>query len=156
MYSVTSLDSKAIPLLKKIKKELPKNPDVYKYMAIAHIYIDYNYTSAAKEMEEYIKIFPDDDFGYNFLGYLYMITGDYGKAEPEFGKALEVNPKSCYSSAKLARIYGESYKNLSDENKEKASLQQKYEKMFKNAQNFCKNKKYERFIWLIQWRNNQK
>ncbi len=156
LYSITSLGSKAIPLLKKIKKELPKNPDVYKYMAIAYIDVSYDYSSAKKEMKEYVKLLPDNEFGHNFLGYLYMITGEYGKAESEFEKTLEINPKSCYSSAKLVRIYDESYKNLSDKNEKKTSLQQKYEKMFKNAQNFCKNKKYERFIWLIQWKHNQK
>ena len=138
LYSITALGTKALPILRKVKKKRPENPAVYKYMAIAYIDSAYQYESAQKEMKEYVKLLAEVEIGHNFLGDLFIQTEDFGKAEVEFQKALKINPESCYTSAKLSRVYDEFSNN------------NKFEEMFEKTKEFCKNRDYERFIWLIQ------
>ncbi|HSA07026.1 MAG TPA: hypothetical protein P5556_07580 [Candidatus Gastranaerophilales bacterium] len=155
LYSITSMEAKAIPLLEGVKKEMPKNPDINKYLAIAHVNYNYNYNSAKKEMESYVKLDSKDIFGHNFLAYLNIKTDKLDIAQVELDKTLKLDDKNCYAYEKLTRLYDKSYKNLPDDNVNKKIYQQKYLEMFDKAKKFCISENYERFIWLIQAKHGQ-
>jgi len=155
LYSKVSLDAKAVPILEKTMKALPENPAVYKYMAISHVNHNYNYKSAKKMIKKYLKLVPDSEFGHNFLAYLRINDGQYGKAEAEFEKVLKLQPENCYASSNLAQIYGRTWEKLSDKNEEKALYRQKYDETFKKASTCCRGRDYERFIWLVQWKHSR-
>ncbi|OGI03802.1 MAG: hypothetical protein A2Y25_07260 [Candidatus Melainabacteria bacterium GWF2_37_15] len=142
LYAISTLGFKAIPILNKVKEKLPENNNIYKYLAIAYVDSTYDYGSAQEQMEKYIKFVPENEFGHNFLGYLFLELEKYTEAEVEFKKALEINPSSCYACSKLARLYKTS------EN------EQKFKQMYKKTRESCKDKDYERFVWLVQWLHN--
>ncbi|OPY67516.1 MAG: Tetratricopeptide repeat protein [Syntrophorhabdus sp. PtaU1.Bin050] len=52
---------------------------------------------------------PNDPFGYNFLGYLYLQLHAYNEAIPVLKKAVSLNPDNCYAYSKLAEAYAHLY-----------------------------------------------
>ncbi len=71
LYTITSLSpKKRIAYLKKAKQLNPENPEPYKYLGIVYLDAFYQFESALKEMEAYVKQNPRDVFGRNYLGYL--------------------------------------------------------------------------------------
>ncbi len=138
LYAITTLGYRAIPILEHLKEKIPDNPDVYKYMAIAQVDSTLEYEKALDEIKKYIEMVPGSQFGHEFLGYMLLQTTDYEGAEAEFKKALDINPKSCYSFAKLSLLY----KNIGN--------QENFNKSFMQARETCTGISYERVIWLIQ------
>lgn len=144
LYAISTLGTKAVQILDYVKDKQPENPDLYKYLAIAYVDTYYDYEAAQIEIEKYIELTPANDYGHNFLGFLFMQREKSKEAEAEFKKALEVNSQSCYAYSKLAGLY---YHNDDKE---------KFEKMFQKTKQFCKGKEYERFVWLVQQLHKEK
>lgn len=109
LYTACSMGLKAIPLLGKAKKLDPGSSLPYKYLAIAHVDAFYQYKAALREMEGYVRRAPNDPFGYNFLGYLYLQLHAYNEAIPVLKKAVSLNPDNCYAYSKLAEAYAHLY-----------------------------------------------
>jgi tetratricopeptide (TPR) repeat protein len=110
LYTICSLrPPKNISLLKKAKRLNPDSPGPYKYLGIVHLDAFYQFESAVKEIETYVRRKPDDVFGRNYLGYLYYCLKRYDQAGKELEKAVQLRPDNCYAYAKLARTYAQSY-----------------------------------------------
>ncbi len=107
LYTIASMGQKAVPLLKKVKKNDPAQALPYKHLAILHVDMFYQYEQAIQELEEYVKRRPNDVFGRNYLGYLYYQTRRYPEAVAQFQKALELREDNCYAYCKLSRAYGQ-------------------------------------------------
>ncbi len=137
LYSINSMGLKAIPILGQLREKMPENSGVYKYLAISYVDSAYDHDAAYGQMEKYLELVPESEFGHNFLGYLSLRSENYTQAEAEFKKALEINPGSCYAYAKLARLY-------------KITGNKKgFDDMFKKTGQTCTGYDYERVIWLI-------
>ncbi|MEW5894816.1 MAG: TPM domain-containing protein [Candidatus Omnitrophota bacterium] len=109
LYVKTAFNLKAIPLLKRCKQLDPVSPLPYKYLAIAYVDAFYQYGNAIAEMEEYVRREPDDVFGRNYLGYLYLHEGEYDKAIGQLEKAVELREDNVYALCKLSRAHGQKY-----------------------------------------------
>jgi len=110
LYTITSLSpKKRISLLKKAKELNPDSPEPYKYLGIAHLDAFYQFESAIKEMEVYVRLEPEDVFGHNYLGYLYYHEKGYKAAIQELNSAVQLRADNCYAYAKLSRIYADLY-----------------------------------------------
>ena len=106
LYTLTSLSpKKRIAYLKKAKQLNPGSPEPYKYLGIVYLDAFYQFESAIKEMEEYVRRRPNDVFGHNYLGYLYYCEKRYKQAIEELEKAIELRADNCYAYAKLSRAY---------------------------------------------------
>jgi len=156
IYSLTAMSGRALPLLKAVKRKFPETPDVYKYLAIAQVYYNYEYDKAIKNLQKYMEFKPKDPLGHNFLGYLYSQIEQYDKAEQEYQKALELDPESCYAVSKLGHIYGMASRDVLEKDEDPDGYKKKYKELFNKASNLCKGDEYERFIWMVQWRHSQK
>lgn len=109
LYAVCSMGLKAIPLLEKAKEFDRGNDLPYKYLAIAHVDAFYQYKAALSQIEAYVRRAPNDPFGYDFLGYLYLRLHTYNEAIRALKKAVSLNPDNCYAYAKLAEAYAHLY-----------------------------------------------
>lgn len=107
LATITSYSRNRIQWLTKAKQLRPDDPRPYKYLAISHVDMFYQYQAAITELKEYIKRAPQDIFAYKFLGYCYLKTKRLGDAVQVFEKALQLRPKDVYAQCKLARAYGQ-------------------------------------------------
>jgi len=106
LYTITSLSpQKRLAYLKKSKQLDPESPEPYKYLAIVYLDAFYQFETAIQELTAYTAQRPDDVFGRNYLGYLYLCIKKYKQAANEFNKAIELQSDNCYAYAKLARAY---------------------------------------------------
>jgi len=106
LYAITSLSpKKRISLLKKAKVLNPDSPEPYKYLGIVHLDAFYQFESAIKEMEVYVRRRPEDVFGHNYLGYLYYSEKRYKSALKELNQAIALRADNCYAYCKLSRTY---------------------------------------------------
>ncbi|NLF82549.1 MAG: hypothetical protein GX568_01010 [Candidatus Gastranaerophilales bacterium] len=153
IYTITSMNAKALPVLEQLKTNFPDKADVYKYAAMVHINSQSDYKAAIAEMEKYVQLKPAYEYGHNFLGFLYSNAHEYKKAQGEFERALQINRLSCYASSKLAPVYYNLYNSLSDMREEKYEYLEKYKNMLKTAANNCTGADYERYVMLIQWKH---
>jgi tetratricopeptide (TPR) repeat protein len=109
LYTIVSMGPKAITILQKAKQLNPDSPLPYKYLAIEYVDAYYQYKTAIQELKEYVKRMPEDAFGHNFLGYLYLCVDEYEEAVKELEQAIKINPDNCYSYCKLSRCYAQLY-----------------------------------------------
>ena len=134
LYAITSLSpKKRISLLKKAKELNPDSPEPYKYLGIVHLDAFYQFTSAIKEMEEYVERRPEDVFGHNYLGYLYYSEKKYKPAIKELKKAIQLRADNCYAYAKLSRAYAGLFLNSAKLDPRRSGYRQKALMMFEKA-----------------------
>ncbi|MCB9982718.1 MAG: TPM domain-containing protein [Rhodospirillales bacterium] len=93
------------PYLKKAMTLNPDSPLPHKYMAINTVESNYQYKTALAEMEKFLKKGGDPVFGYNYLGYLHMQTGDYNGAIKAFAQSLRAEEHNLYAYEKLSQCY---------------------------------------------------
>jgi len=101
------------PLLERAKKMAPARAEPYKYSAIYNVNSFFQYTTALKDIEKYIKRQPDDAFGYNFKGFLYYRIGQYADSIDALEQAIARDSANGYTYALLARDYTLLYKKAS-------------------------------------------
>jgi tetratricopeptide (TPR) repeat protein len=105
LYAIASMNRKGIKLLNTARKIDPDDPRPYKYLAICHVHSNYQYKTALEALKNYTDRQPQDDFGYNFMGYIYYRKKAYTKAADAFEKALSLNPDNCYAHFYLTYTY---------------------------------------------------
>jgi tetratricopeptide (TPR) repeat protein len=134
LYTLTSLSpKKRISILKKAKQLDPDSPEPYKYLGIVHLDAFYQFDSAIKEMEVYVRHRPEDVFGHNYLGYLYFCEKQYKPAIKELKMAVELRADNCYAYAKLSRTYAGLFLDSSDMDPRRAGYRRKAAIMFEKA-----------------------
>jgi tetratricopeptide (TPR) repeat protein len=111
LYTITSMNQKGIPILKKAAQLAPSDPRPLKYLAIAHVDAYYQYDAAQKHLVLYTDKAPDDPFGHNFTGYIHYRKKEYEKAVEAFQKAVSLDPESAYAHFYLTRSYAWLYSN---------------------------------------------
>ncbi|MCF8079851.1 MAG: TPM domain-containing protein [Desulfobacterales bacterium] len=105
LYTLVSLSRKGMDLLNKARAMNPDDPRPYKYLAIAHVNAHYQYDSALKLLDEFLKRAPDGAFGHNFKGYICYRRKEYKAAADAFEQALALKPDNCYAHFYLAYTY---------------------------------------------------
>ena len=134
LYTLTSLSpKKRISFLKKAKQLNPDSPEPYKYLGIVYLDAFYQFESAIREIEEYVRRRPDDVFGHNYLGYLYYCEKRYNQSIKELEKAVEIRADNCYAYAKLSRAYAGLYLQSSQVDPRRILYHRKTVSMFKKA-----------------------
>jgi Zn-dependent protease with chaperone function len=91
------------PLLVRLKKLAPNNPEVYKYAAIYNVNSFFQYETALADMLAYVKLRPGDAFGHSFIGFLHYQLGDHRASVESLRRALAIAPNDAYANAWLAR-----------------------------------------------------
>lgn len=91
------------PLLLRLRKLVPNNPQVYKYAAIYNVNSFFQYETALADMLTYVKLRPDDAFGHSFVGFLHYQLGDHHASVESLRRALEISPNDAYANRWLAR-----------------------------------------------------
>lgn len=105
LYTLTSMGQKRFSLLKKADSLQPDHSEVLKYLAISHVDAHYQYQNALDLMDRYVRLTPDNPFGYFFRGYLFLMLKQPEQAIQSFGRGLELDPDNIYGLCKLARAY---------------------------------------------------
>ncbi|MCK5214831.1 MAG: TPM domain-containing protein [Candidatus Omnitrophica bacterium] len=150
LATITSHSRSRIQWLNKAKALNPRDPHPYKYLAISHVDMFYQYEKAIAEIKEYIKLVPDDVFGHNYLGYLYLQVKDYDKAVKSLDKAVKLQPDNCYAYCKLARTYAALYKKILPVNPKRFVYLKKVTEMLQKAET-TPTKNALRVHWLKNW-----
>jgi Zn-dependent protease with chaperone function len=91
------------PLLVRLKKLAPNNPEVHKYAAIYNVNSFFQYKTALTDMLAYVKLRPADSFGHSFLGFLHHQLGDHRASVESLQRALAIAPNDAYANRWLAR-----------------------------------------------------
>ena len=134
LYTITSLSpKKRIAYLKKAKQLDPENPEPYKYLGIVYLDAFYQFESAVKEIEAYVKQNPQDVFGRNYLGYLYFCLKQYNDAREHLDTAVELRPDNCYGYAKLSRVYAGLYLKVPKIDPRRSNYRKKAKEMYERA-----------------------
>ncbi len=139
LYVLVSMNLKGIKILNKAKAINGEDPRTYKYLAVAHVDAFYQYDSALRELAGYIERKPDDDFGYNFSGYLFYRRQNYAKAAEMFEKALELKPGGCYAHYYLAYVYAGRLQQAPELDPRRKLYQQRFNYHVAQTQSFNKN-----------------
>jgi tetratricopeptide (TPR) repeat protein len=105
LCTLTSMGQQRITSLNKANKLQNNHPEVLKNLAIAHVDAHYQYKTALKLMDKYVKIRPQDSFGHFYRGYLQLMENKPEDAINSFEKGLEQDPDNIYGLSKLARAY---------------------------------------------------
>lgn len=156
LYTITSLSpKKRIAFLKKAKQLNPDNPEPYKYLGIVYLDAFYQFESAAKEMEAFLKRNPQDVFGRNYLGYLYYCLKNYYGALEQLIAAVELRPDNCYGYAKLSRVYTGLYLKVSKLDIRRSGYRQKAEEMYERASAVA-SPDLRRIHWLERYLRRKK
>ncbi len=134
LYTITSLSpKKRLSLLNKAKALNPDSPEPYKYLGIVHLDAFYQFESAIRETEEFVRRKPDDVFGHNYLGYLYYCQKRYQPAIKELNQAIQLRADNCYAYAKLSRAYAGLFLESSELDPRRSVYRQKAVMMFEKA-----------------------
>jgi tetratricopeptide (TPR) repeat protein len=134
LYTITSLSpQKRIGYLKQAKQLDPENPQPYKYLGIVYLDAYYQFESAVREIEAYVKQKPDDVFGRNYLGYLYYCVKNYKGALEHLKAAVELRPDNCYGYAKLSRTYAGLAMKVSKSDIRRPGYRQQAKAMYERA-----------------------
>jgi hypothetical protein len=134
LYTITSLSpKKRIAYLKQAKQLNPENPEPYKYLGIVYLDAFYQFKSAVKEIEAWVKQNPQDVFGRNYLGYLHYCLKNYYGALEHLNAAVELRPDNCYGYAKLSRVYAGLYLKVSKLDPRRSGYRQKATEMYERA-----------------------
>jgi hypothetical protein len=134
LYTITSMSPKRrISFLKKAKQINPGSPEPYKYLGIVYLDAFYQFKSAIKEMEEYVRRRPNDVFGHNYLGYLYYCEKRYKPAIEALNKAVELRADNGYAYAKLSRVYSGLFIEASELDPRRTIYRRKAVSMYEKA-----------------------
>jgi tetratricopeptide (TPR) repeat protein len=150
LYTITSMNRKGIPLLKKALKLNPDNPLPLKYLAIAQVDAFYQYDTALTFLAEYIEKGPDDAFGYNFSGYIYYRKKDYHAAAEAFEKAIALNADNCYAHFYLAYTYAWLYSDALKLDPRRKTYKQRFAFHKQKARSFGATHPL-RVLWMNRW-----
>jgi len=72
----------AIPLLEQVVAAEPENADAWNYLGFAYRNLS-NFTEAFAAYDQALRIDPEHDGANEYLGELYLMTGDLAKAEDQ-------------------------------------------------------------------------
>jgi tetratricopeptide (TPR) repeat protein len=150
LYTITSLGKRGFKVLKKAKQLDPQNPEPYKYLAILHVDMFYQYEKAISELEEYVSRRPDDVFGRNYLAYLYYKIKRYKKAAAQWEKAQELDLQNGYAACKLVRAYARLYDATPKLSPRRLIYERQTQTAFKNAVAIL-SEDHRRIKWLKRW-----
>jgi len=80
-----------IPIIRQ--KSLPASgTEDYTWADVARAVDHFKYERAANIARQIIQKYPEDYYGYTYLGYIYLATGDVQNAEINYKKACELLP----------------------------------------------------------------
>lgn len=80
-----------------ISSEVPsKVKDVLRYLSDSYECLE-KYNEALKHYKFYVKVKPDDDFGFAHIGACHKYLGDSQSAIEGYTKAIEINPRNIYA-----------------------------------------------------------
>jgi tetratricopeptide (TPR) repeat protein len=134
LYTITSLNpKKRIAFLKLAKQLNPASSEPYKYLGIVYLDAFYQFESAVREIEVYVKQNPHDVFGRNYLGYLYYCLKNYHGALEHLKAAIELRPDNCYGYAKLSRTYAGLFLKASKLDIRRPGYRQQAKEMYERA-----------------------
>jgi tetratricopeptide (TPR) repeat protein len=150
LYTITSLGKKGFKVLQKAKQIDPQNPEPFKYLAILHVDMFYQYEKAIPELEEYVSRRPDDVFGRNYLAYLYYEIKQYKKAVAQWEKAQELDPQNGYAACKLVRAYARLYDATPKLDPRRLIYKKQTQTAFQKAVSIL-SEDHRRIIWLKRW-----
>jgi len=150
LYTITSMGKRGFKVLKKVKQLDPQNPEPYKYLAILHVDMFYQYEKAIPELEEYVRRRPDDVFGRNYLAYLYYEIKRYKKAAAEWEKAQELDPQNRYAACKLVRAYARIYDGTPKLDPRRLIYKKQTLTAYQNAVSIL-SEDHRRIKWLRRW-----
>jgi tetratricopeptide (TPR) repeat protein len=150
LYTITSMNQKGIPLLKKALESNPADPRPLKYLAIAHVDAYYQYDTAQTHLAAYIKAVPDDPFGHNFSGYIHYRKKDYQAAAKAFERALSLDADNCYAHFYLSYTYAWLYANASKLDPGRATYKQRFNDHKEKTRSFASAHPI-RVLWLNRW-----
>jgi tetratricopeptide (TPR) repeat protein len=93
------------PYLEKAKKLNPSSPEPYRYIAIHTVEANFQYATAIKNLQEFLKRDGDPVFGNNYLGFANMRLKNYRRAIQYFEESLKYSKaQENQSSDKLEQI----------------------------------------------------
>jgi tetratricopeptide (TPR) repeat protein len=150
LYTITSLGKRGFDMLKKAKQLDPQNPEPYKYLAILHVDMFYQYEKAIAELEEYVGRRPDDVFGQNYLAYLYYEIKRYKEAMAHWEKARALDPQNGYAACKLVRACARLYDATPKLDPRRLIYKRQTQTAFKNAVAIL-SEDHRRIKWLKRW-----
>lgn len=154
LYTIVSMGQKAVPLLKKAKLKDPAADLPYKYLAILHVDMFYQYDQSIRELEEYVKRRPADLFGRNYLGYLYYQMQRYADAVDQLEKALAIRADNCYALCLLSRAYGQLFRAAWPVDPRRSSYRKRSVEMLEQAIR-TETPDERRIVWLQDWLKEQ-
>ena len=149
LYTIVSLNQKAMPLLQKALSRLPDDARPHKYLAIAHVDAHYQYDAAIKEIKTYTRMHPRDIFGHQFLGYLYYRKNMFKESRDAFKQALALDPEDCYAHFYLCYVYAALYR----ENNKDKSFKVQFDTHVMKTRSFTDTHPL-RVEWLNRWLDN--
>jgi tetratricopeptide (TPR) repeat protein len=150
LYTITSLGKRGFKVLKEAKQLDPQNPEPYKYLAILHVDMFYQYEKAIPELEEYVSRRPGDVFGRNYLAYLYYEIKRYKKAAAQWEKAQELDPQNWYAACKVVRAYARLYDGAPKLDPRRLIYKKQTLTAYKNAVAIL-SEDHRRIKWLKRW-----
>ena len=149
LYTIVSLNQKAMPLLQKALARLPDDARPHKYLAIAHVDAHYQYDAAQKEIATYTRMQPRDIFGHQFMGYLYYRKKMFRESRDAFEQALAIDPEDCYTHFYLCYVYAA----LIRENHNTKALKDRFDIHVAKTRSFADSHPL-RVEWLNRWLEN--
>ncbi len=137
LYTLVSMSRKGIKVLKNAQNLNPQDPRPYKYLAIGHVNAHYQYDTALEALQKYLEYQPQDDFGYNFEGYVYYRKKAYPKAAEAFEKALTLNSDNCYAHFYLAHTYARLYDQALKLDPKRSTYKERFNRHVALAQSYA-------------------
>ncbi|MDH3376797.1 MAG: TPM domain-containing protein [Gammaproteobacteria bacterium] len=93
------------PLLNRLKQLAPQLPEPYRLAAIYNVNTFFQYETALKDAQSYVKLRPDDADGYNMIGFLHRRLRNYQESIDALERAIDIQPGSAYAYSVMARNY---------------------------------------------------
>ena len=98
----------------------------------------------------YVKQNPQDVFGRNYLGYLYLCLKNYHGALEHLNTAIEIRSDNCYGYAKLSRTYAGLYLKSSKLDIRRPGYLQQAREMYERA-SAVPTPDHRRLKWLKRY-----
>ena len=78
----------------RVLRKIDKNNVRARVMMALSLWLDGNHSKAIKELEKVIKIQPEDDLAWTFLGDIHYDRGKHSQAITKYKQAVKINPKN--------------------------------------------------------------
>ncbi len=132
LYAITSMSRKAVKTLKKAASIQPDNPEVYAYLALAHVNGVYQYESALKALQKAEASGGKTLFTANLTGYCHYQKKRYKQAAQAFEQGLAL-ADTGYAHYYLAFTYAwlvqkEESRSLKEQYREQLAIHADYVK----------------------------